>query len=77
LRDSLEPIRRKRIKIIKKGINSLSARHVIGNIKVNTISRQERYLRVNYLRLRSACKNKLINTRLMGISPWLSLILRN
>ena len=39
LRDSLEPIRRKRIKIIKKGINSLPARHAIENIKINVMSR--------------------------------------
>jgi hypothetical protein len=39
-RDSLEPIKRKRTKIIKKEINSLFARHAIGNIKINIISRQ-------------------------------------
>jgi hypothetical protein len=33
------------------------------------MSKQERYLRVNYLRLKNACRNKLINTRLMEISP--------
>jgi hypothetical protein len=76
LRDSLEPIRKRRIKTIKK-INSLFVRHAIGNIRVNAMSRQERYLKINYLRLKSACRNKLMSIRLMGISLWLFLILRN
>ena len=77
LRDSLKLIRRRRIKIIRKRINSLFIKYAIGNIKVNAISRQERSLKVGYLRLKSACRNKLINIRPMRIRPWSSLILRN
>jgi hypothetical protein len=77
LRDSLEPIRKRRIKTIKKRINSLFVRHAIGNIRANAMSRQERYLKISYLRLKSACRNKLMSIRPMGISLWLSLILRN
>jgi hypothetical protein len=39
LRDSLEPIRKRKRKIIRKKTNSLPARHAIGNIKTNVISR--------------------------------------
>jgi hypothetical protein len=67
----------KKIRIIRKGINSLSIRHAIGNIKANAMSRQERYFRIDYLRPRSACRNKLISIRLMGISPWSSLLTRS
>jgi hypothetical protein len=77
LRDSLEPIRKKRIKIIKKGINYLPTKHAIGNIKANATSRQKRFLKIGFLRLKSACRNKLISIRLMGTNPWSSLILRN
>jgi hypothetical protein len=41
----------------------------IGNIKINVMSRQERFLKINYLKLKSACRNKLINIRLIRISP--------
>jgi hypothetical protein len=77
LRDSLKPIRKKRIRIIRKGTNCLFVRYAIGNIKINIMSRQERSFKVDYLRPKSACRNKLISIRLMGISPWSSLILRN
>jgi hypothetical protein len=69
--------RRKRIRIIKKRTNYLPAKYAIGNIRANIMSRQERFLRIGYLRLKSACKNKLMSTRLMGISLWSSLIMRN
>jgi hypothetical protein len=69
LRDSLEPIRKKKIRTIRKGINYLPARLAIGNIKANAMSRQERSLKIGYLRLRSACRNKLISIRLIGINP--------
>jgi len=69
LRDSLEPIRKRRIKIIRKKINSLSARHAIGNTRANVISRQERFFRISYLRPKSACRNKLMSIRLIRISP--------
>jgi hypothetical protein len=39
LRDSLESIRRRRIRTIRKRINSLLARHAIGNIRVNVMSK--------------------------------------
>jgi hypothetical protein len=65
----LESIRRKRIKKRKKETNSLSARHAIGNIKINVMSRQKRSLRVNLLRLKSAYRNKLMSTRPMRTSP--------
>jgi hypothetical protein len=39
LRDSLELIRKKRIRIIRKRINFLSVRHAIGNIKANAMSK--------------------------------------
>jgi hypothetical protein len=68
LRDSLKPIRKRKIRIIRKRINSLFAKYAIGNIKTNTISKQERSLRINYLRPRSACRNKLMSIRPMGIS---------
>jgi hypothetical protein len=68
LRDSLKLIRKKRIRTIRKRINFLSAKHVIGNTRANTISKQERYLKVNYLRPKSACRNKLMSIRPMGIS---------
>jgi hypothetical protein len=64
----LERIRKRRIRIIRKGTNSLSARHAIGNTKANAILRQERSLRISYLRLKNACKNKLMSTRPIGTS---------
>jgi hypothetical protein len=73
----LEPIKRRRIRIIKKRTNFLSAKHAIGNTRANVMLKQKRYLRVNYLRLKSAYRNKLMSTRPMGTSPWSSLILRN
>jgi hypothetical protein len=39
LRDSLELIRKKRIRIIRKRINFLFARYAIGNIKINAMSK--------------------------------------
>jgi hypothetical protein len=39
LPDSLESIRRRRIRIIRKGTNSLPVRYAIGNIKVNVMSK--------------------------------------
>jgi hypothetical protein len=77
LRDSLELIRKRRIRIIRKRTNSLPARHAIGNTKANAISKQKRYLRINLLRPRNACRNKLMSIRPIGISPWSSPILRN
>jgi hypothetical protein len=68
LRDSLESIKRRRIRIIRKGTNFLLARHAIENTRINAISRQKRYLRVSLLRPRSVCRNKLMSTRPMGIS---------
>jgi hypothetical protein len=65
----LEPIRKRRIKIIKKGTNFLPVRHAIGNTRINTMSRQKRFLRVNYLRPKSACRNKLMSIKPMGTSP--------
>jgi hypothetical protein len=41
---------KKKDKNNKKRINSLPAKHAIGNIKANTISKQKRSLRINYLR---------------------------
>jgi hypothetical protein len=61
LRDSLEPIRRRRIRIIKKRINSLPTKHAIGNTRANAMLRQKKSLRIDYLRLKSVCRNKLIN----------------
>jgi hypothetical protein len=68
LRDSLEPIRKKIIKIIRKRTNSLPAKHAIGNIRANAISRQKRSLKVGLLRSKNAYKNKLMSTRPIGIS---------
>jgi hypothetical protein len=65
----LELIKKKRIKITRKRINSLPARHAIGNIRANAMSKQERYLRIDYLRPRNACRNKLISIRPMRTSP--------
>jgi hypothetical protein len=77
LRDSLEPIRKRKIRITRKRTNSLLIRHAIGNTRANAMSKQERYLRVSLLRPRSACRNKLMSIRSIGTSPWSSLILRN
>jgi hypothetical protein len=66
--DSLELIRKRRIKIIRKRTNSLPAKHAIGNTRVNVMSRQERFLRVSLLRPKSACRNKLMSIRLIRIS---------
>jgi hypothetical protein len=73
----LKPIRKRRIKIIRRKTNSLPAKHAIGNIRANVMSKQKRSLKINYLRPKSACKNKLINIRPMGTSPWSFLILKN
>jgi hypothetical protein len=69
LPDSLEPIKKRKIRIIRKRINSLSARHAIGNTKANVMSRQERYLKISLLRLKSVYRNKLMSTKLIEISP--------
>jgi hypothetical protein len=65
----LELIRKKRIRIIRKKTNSLSARHAIGNTKVNAMSKQEKSLKISHLKLRNACRNKLISIRPIRTSP--------
>jgi hypothetical protein len=64
----LELIRKKRIRIIRKRINYLLARHAIGNIRANAMLKQEGSLRVSYLRPRSAYRNKLMSIRSIGTS---------
>jgi hypothetical protein len=65
----LEPIRKRIIRIIRKRINFLPAKHTIGNIRANAMLKQEKSLRISLLRPRSAYRNKLINIRPMGTSP--------
>jgi hypothetical protein len=77
LPNSLKPIRKKRIRIIKKRTNFLPAKYAIGNIRINIMSRQKRYLKISLLRPKSAYRNKLMSIRPMGTSLWSFSILRN